>query len=146
MSELVNGPYQQIAQQIMNEQNTAANGEGQMSNEELSLFMRAAQMLNEQEPFVSGDGQPGTDGEIAATVLEALKMTGGDVSQFGSALGADDYGQDGENIQQQISAAQSQDEIAELINGYMTYASPGQEAILEVLTQIMTDEVPAPAD
>ena len=131
MTSLAQNNYSGMMQAILDEENPA-----ELDAEQLSLYMQAAEMLNETQPFVSGDGRPATDGEIAETVLQALQMTGGDKSQFASALGVGDYG-DEAAVQAEIDALQGPDAIADYMNKHMAYATPGREALLDVLMQIM---------
>ena len=101
---------------------------------EMAQSPSAQSVYRQNEASMMRGGQAGTDGEIAAVVLEGLMQSGGDPAAMASAMGMLDFSpEEVAGMEADLSKA-TPEEQAMLIDGYMGYASPGPEAILEVLS------------
>lgn len=133
MASMANNEYREIAQQILAEQDTQ-----EASPEMATLFEQVKQMLLESDPQLQENPDLiDTDGGIAQIVMQALQQTGGDPSKFASAIGMS--GPDAEDFTSKASQASPQAQ-AEMISKNMGYASPGSNAILQLLEELMMDQ------
>lgn len=141
MVNMAMNDYHNMANDIMREQknkevNNIPNDKLQQQTSS-SLFSQAAEKMKSQNNgvFPSGSDTPATDGEIAGVVLDALSMSNGSPEQIMDALGANDFQLSDEERAHymKIFSSGNVQQTAAAIDEYMMYASPGVNAIVEVL-------------
>lgn len=92
----------------------------------------------EREKYGSPDAHPNTDGSIAELVMMALQRSDGSPESIASAVG-DDTG----TLAEELRNAPTPAEQAQVIDNYMTYASPGVE---ELQVQLEGKKGPEPVE